>query len=294
MSSSSVTTQWDRLRLHNGCWYGSFARLDATGWLIEETPSVVTLKDGKTETSEPHAMVQAIHQTVAFDDGDGNWQPASTLTYRSLSRGMLLLGSGAYSQGALQASPVAEFGAEFGFVMGDRRLRAVVQYEPSSSCNPLTHLTLIREHRNTSAPDERSPLTVEQLVGVWQGNSRSIYPDWYESAAMETRLEILRMGDRLHQTLLFPGFERHSTAVVENHRLLFPSSTKPDQSPIQVLLLADGASITAPLALPKGQAFFLEVGWLVSPTERYRLIRHYDAQGAWSHLTLVQENKIGG
>ncbi|MEO1144497.1 MAG: DUF3598 family protein [Cyanobacteria bacterium J06638_22] len=292
MSSSSVTTQWDRLRLHNGCWHGSFARLDAVGQQIAETPSIVTLRDEEQDAANSHSTPPPIHQTVAFGDGAGNWQPPSHFTYRSLSRGILFFDTGAYSQGSLQASPIATFGAEFGFVMGDRRFRAVVQYTPSSSQNLLTQLTLIREHRDIPAPDARSPLHVEQLVGTWQGQSTSIDPDWYESIAAETELVIQQTGDRLHQTLSFPGFKRQSTAVIENHRLLFSDAAKPEQPSIQVLLLPDGASITAPLSLPKGQAFFLEIGWLVAPTKRYRLIRHYDAQGAWSHLTLVEEKKV--
>lgn len=292
MSSSSVTTQWDRLRLHNGCWHGSFARLDAVGQQIVETPSIVTLRDEERDAGNPHNTTPPIHQAVTFGDGGGNWQSPNHFTYRSLSRGILFFENGAYSQGSLQASPIATFGAEFGFVMGDRRLRAVVQYAPSSSQTPLTQITLIREHRDTPAPDARSPLHIEQLVGTWQGRSTSIYPDWYESAAVETELVIQQTGDRLHQTLSFPGFQRQSTAVIENHRLLFSDAAKPEPLSIQVLLLPDGASITTPLWLPKGQAFFLEVGWLVAPAKRYRLIRHYDAQGAWSHLTLVEEKTV--
>jgi hypothetical protein len=292
MSSSSVTTQWDRLRLHNGCWHGSFARLDAGGRQIEETLSIVALRDGDRDATDPHSTTPLIHQTVAFGDKAGNWQPPNHFIYRSLSRGILFFGNGAYSQGSLQASPITAFGAEFGFVLGDRRLRAVVQYTPSSSQNPLVQITLIREHRDAPASDARSPLHVEQLIGTWQGGAMSIHPDWYESAAVETELAIQRMDDRLHQTLSLPGFKRQSTAVIENHRLLFSDAAKPEQPSIQVLLLPDGASITAPLSLPKGQAFFLEVGWLVTPAKRYRLIRHYDAQGTWSHLTLVEETKV--
>lgn len=296
MSSSSVTTQWQRLCLHCGDWYGSFARLDAMGQGLGETPSQVTLSEAEAEASFASEISPThnspIHQTVAFGDETGQWQPARAMTYRSLTRGILFFDNGAYSQGSLQASPIAEFGAEFGFVRGDRRLRAVVQYEPSAQPMPLSQITLIREHRDRPAPDARSRLTVEQLVGVWQGRSTAIYPDWYEPEAIDTWLEIKQMDDRLHQTLSFPGFERRSTATIDNQRLLFADTASAGQPAIQVLMLPDGASITAPLTLPKGRAFFLEVGWLLSPTERQRLIRHYDERGAWTHLTLVQETKV--
>ncbi|MGD1897244.1 MAG: hypothetical protein ACFB16_09880, partial [Phormidesmis sp.] len=36
---------------------------------------------------------------------------------------------------------------------------------------------------------------------------------------------------------------------------------------------------------------FLEVGWLIDRHTRQRLIRRYDAEGAWVSLTLVTEQK---
>jgi hypothetical protein len=59
-----------------------------------------------------------------------------------------------------------------------------------------------------------------------------------------------------------------------------------------VLLLPDGASATCPLTLTPRQSFFLEVGWLITPTQRQRLIRRYNAQGGWESLTLVTETKL--
>lgn len=292
MNSSNVTTQWQRLQLHLGRWCGTFARLDASGTCLSETPSVVTLSPTSPDAAlGAIAAPPAIDQTVAFQDATGDWQTTSAMTYRSLHRGILFLANGAYSQGSLQASPIAQFGAEFGFVAGDRRLRVVLQYDPTPEGQPLTQITLIREHRNLPAPDAQPPLTVAQLVGIWQGAAQSIYPDWYEPAAMTTQLALAQQGDRLQQTLTFPGYERQSTARIDPPRLRFEATSQPDQPPRQVLLLPAGASITAPLTLPRHHSFFLEVGWLVSPTERQRLMRHYDAQGAWSHLTLVQEQK---
>jgi hypothetical protein len=33
------------------------------------------------------------------------------------------------------------------------------------------------------------------------------------------------------------------------------------------------------------------VGWLLSPTQRQRLIRSYDQKGEWTGITLVTEEK---
>lgn len=58
-----------------------------------------------------------------------------------------------------------------------------------------------------------------------------------------------------------------------------------------MLLLPDGASSTSPQQVRVRQAFFLEVGWLLQPGERQRMIRSYSDKGEWSSLTLVTERK---
>ena len=62
--------------------------------------------------------------------------------------------------------------------------------------------------------------------------------------------------------------------------------------PVQVLLLPNGASSTCPISITPRHPLFLEVGWLISPTHRQRLIRQYSAQGTWVSLTLVNETKV--
>jgi hypothetical protein len=61
--------------------------------------------------------------------------------------------------------------------------------------------------------------------------------------------------------------------------------------PVTVLLLPAGASTSFPTEIRSGQPFFLELGWLITPTLRQRLIRTYNGQGTWVSLTLVVEQK---
>jgi len=75
-----------------------------------------------------------------------------------------------------------------------------------------------------------------------------------------------------------------SEASIQGSRLSFDSDT-------QILLLPDGASATSPLQVKGGQAFFLEVGWLIAPQKRQRLIRAYSDKGEWISLTLVTEQR---
>lgn len=56
--------------------------------------------------------------------------------------------------------------------------------------------------------------------------------------------------------------------------------------------MPDGASSTCPLQIQPGQPFFLEVGWLLEPTLRQRMIRSYNSKDEWVSLTLVTERRI--
>lgn len=162
-------------------------------------------------------------------------------------------------------------------------MRLVQLFDTDSN---LSSLTLIRECRmNTEAP--RPPLTVEMLLGDWQGEAVTLYPDWRSPDIYPTILSVQLQGDRLSQRLTTPNIEFTSIAKIDGPILLFDQR----QPPVQVLLLPDGASCTAPRAIPKGQPFFLEAGWLIEENLRQRLIRSYDARGGWSSLTLVIERK---
>jgi hypothetical protein len=279
-------SQWSRLLLHLGEWKGSFTTLSTTGSVLNNKPSCVTLQVG-----EDRAVMQ---QTVAFLSPDGSPEKSTLLEYRSLNRGILFFETGAFSQGSLQFSPYAEFGAEFGFVVGDRRLRVVLQFHPQTDGHALSHLTLIREFRAGSIATENPHLTVASLLGTWKGTAQKLSPDWFEDNPVLTQLVLQQEGDRLHQHLTSQGFDLKSSARIDANTLKFesPVGQAPRSYINQTLLLPDGASCTFPSSIPRNHPFLLEVGWLPSPNLRYRLIRSYDAQGAWGGLTLVTENRV--
>jgi hypothetical protein len=218
------------------------------------------------------------------------------LEYRSLNRSILLFENGAFSQGSIQWGPAAEFGAELGLidhvseaVAKNRRLRLVQQFNLEGK---LSRLTLIREQRAGTDAAERPPLQLEHLLGEWQGEATTLYPDWRSPDTYPTRLKLqIEAEDRLVQQLSFgegPATKSiTSTARIQGSILLFDQSTPP----VQVLLLPDGASSNCPLQVMSGQGFVLEVGWLLQPDLRQRLIRRYDNKGGWVSLTLVTEHK---
>ncbi|MDX2216441.1 MAG: DUF3598 family protein [Oculatellaceae cyanobacterium bins.114] len=270
------SSQWDNLLRNLGAWQGSFTRLSPQGNEIEDIPTVVTLAglDNNQTVRQTLQYYSPITQELTHE---------KVLEYSSLSRSVLVFEDGAFSQGSLQFSPVSEFGAELGFLGGDRRLRLVELFDKGD----LSSLTLIRERLQGSTLIERPPLTVQQLIGTWQGEAVTLYPDWRSPDRYTTTLELGQEGDRLHQHLTTPHLQLTSTASINGSTLLFDQGSYPSQ----VLLLADGASANTPLTIPRGKPFFLEAGWLMSDQRRQRMIRSYDAQGAWSSLTLVTEHK---
>jgi hypothetical protein len=273
---SETPSQWQSL-LHNvGVWEGSFTRLSPQGELVEEVPTCVTFA--------PYDDNRAMRQTLEFFTVAGELKEKKVLEYSSLNRGILFFADGAFSQGSIQSVPIGKFGAELGFIQGDRRLRIVELF----SSQQLSGITLIREFRASTARIERPPLTVEQLVGDWQGEAITIYPDWQPPSTYSTQLSIRQVGDRLTQQLTMPGMELTSSAVINGSILAFDQGSYP----IQVLLLANGASCNTPIVLPQGKRFFLEAGWLTDDNHRQRMIRSYNHKGNWTSLTLVAEQRV--
>ncbi len=275
-----MLSQWDCFLKNLGEWQGSFTRLSPQGEFLGDTPTVISFEGLDNNT--------LVRQVVRYLPANELPQE-KVLEYRSLSRSLLFQETGAFSQGAMQWSPVAEFGAEFGLIDGDRRLRFVLFCDRNGQFD---RLTLIREKLAASNTPERPPLTLEQLLGEWQGEATTIYLDWHKET-YPTHLKLEKLDNqRLQQQLTFGSgsnpYQITSTARIDGSLLNFEQG----ELPVQVLFLADGSSVTCPPLIKARQPFFLEVGWLLSPTRRQRLIRSYDDKGAWVSLTLVKEEKI--
>ncbi len=154
----------------------------------------------------------------------------------------------------------------------------------------LDKLTLIREHLAGTPTLQTPPLQIDDLLGEWQGEAVTIYPDLRSPDTYSTILK-LQLDDtgRLSQSLSFGEHQITSTATVKDSIIHFDQDP---QKQIQVLLLPDGASITSPLQVQLRQPLFLEVGWLIQPNLRQRMVRNYNDKGEWTSLTLVTEKKV--
>lgn len=280
---TKMRSQWDCLLQNIGEWQGSFTRFSPRGEQLEDTPTVVsfeTLNDHKT-------MRQTIRRLPPNQPVD-----EKVLEYSSLGRNILFLENGAFSLGSIQWGPFSEFGAELGLIEGNRRLRLVQMFDRTSQ---FERLTLIRERLAGTDTPERPPLTVEQLLGEWHGEAVTVYPDFRTSDTYPTVLKIHQENsDRLVQQLTFGAANSvrtiASTAKIDGSILSFDQSALPTQ----VLLLPDGASSNCPLQIKPGHFFILEVGWLLQPNKRQRLVRTYNDKGEWINLTLVSEEKVVG
>lgn len=272
-------TKWENFLKNLGEWRGSFAQFSLEGDLLRTTNSIINLESFDDQQA-------VLFRVRRFGEGGYDTPPTQDYQqeYRTLGRQILVFDTGAFSKGTIQVSPFSEFGAEYGFVAPDRRLRVVQLYDKQ---NEFQGLTLIREFRaNTTAP-ERPPLSVDQLLGVWEGQACTEYADWQNPTEYATRLEV-RQIDEQHviQTLEFGGQQISSTARVQGNQLWFEG-----EMPRVITLLPAGASSNIPLKVSHKKAFVVEVGWLVSPTERQRLIRQYDGTGAWTGSTFIREVK---
>ncbi|MGB5959180.1 MAG: DUF3598 family protein [Coleofasciculaceae cyanobacterium] len=276
-----MRSQWDCLLENLGEWQGSFTRFSPQGEQLEDTPTVVSfemLNDNKTMRQ----IVRRLPPNQPIDE--------KILEYSSLGRNILFLENGAFSLGSIQWGPFSEFGAELGLIEADRRLRLVQIFNPDSQ---LERLTLIREQLAGTNTPERPHLTVEQLLGEWRGEAVTVYPDFRTSETYPTVLKIEQENsDRLVQQLTFGTGNTARTitskAQINGSILTFTESALPTQ----VILLPDGASSNCPLQIKPGHFFVLEVGWLLQPNKRQRLIRTYSNKGEWVNLTLVTEQKI--
>lgn len=268
-----MKSQWQCLLENLGEWHGSFTRLSPQGEVIEDTPTMVSLT-GLNDNQTIRQIVRRLPPDRPPDE--------KVLEYSSLGRGILLFDDGAFSAGSIQLAPFGEFGAELGLISNRRRLRLVQLFNNRQ----LERLTLIREKLAEATELEKPPLTVNDLIGTWQGEAVTLYPDWRSPDTYPTTLKIERLGENeLLQQLTIPEQTITSKATISGAIICFDSG-------YQVLLLPDGASSTCPLQLQAGKGFFLEVGWMKSPNERQRLIRTYSSQGEWVNLTLVTERRL--
>lgn len=268
-----MPSQWEALLKNLGEWQGSFTRLSPQGEILEDIKSIVSLQGLNNN--------QTMRQIIRLGGNE------KVLEYNSLGRSVLFFENGAFSQGSIQLAPFSEFGAELSLIHENRRLRLVQLFDKNSQ---LDTLTLIREHLTGTLNQQHPPLTVDDLLGEWQGKAVTIYPDWRSPDTYPTTIQLqLNSAGRLTQNLTWGDRTITSSATIKNSIIQFDQN--PQLPQVQILLLPNGTSATSPLKIQLRQPFFLELGWLLQPNQRQRIIRSYNEKGEWTNLTLVTETK---
>lgn len=267
-----MSSQWDNFLRNLGEWRGSFASLDATGAVVESTPSILTLERG-TEERLVHFRLRR------FADGDLNGEPSRDMTedYRNLGKQVVFFESGTFCKGRLQVAPGTPFGGEFGFIQGDRRHRLVQLHDESGI---FSQLVLIREFRAGSNAQEVPALTLDQLQGSWSGTASTITADWPEPDRAQCRFEV--RGEGQHGLRIDSHIGTSSESVTAGS----------DDPSRQLTWMADGGYHLTPRHVDHRSAFAVEAGWLTAPDRLERLIRRYDASGAWTSATQILANRV--
>jgi Domain of unknown function (DUF3598) len=270
--------QWHGLLKNLGTWKGSFTTLSPNGDPLQDTPSELILS-----LSDDGQVVGLVLKR--FPGGAAPEEIALKFNYPGPGPKVPFFESGCFSQGSLQWSTWGQFGNEFALIEGDRRLRLVQLYRQGTD---FSSLTLIRESRAGSSAQASPPLTVGDLLGTWDGEATTLYPDGRLSSPLQTRLEVQQDGDRIRQTLQFGPQAIRSSARIDGNRLHFDEGAQP----MQMLCLPGGGSSLCPIRIQPNLPFMVEAGWLVEPTYRKRLMRSYCDRGEWTSITLVTERKV--
>ncbi len=281
-----MKTQWENFLQNLGEWNGSFTKISAKGEILEDTPSILILES----IDEENKQVRLTLRRFTFSETSPEPKVNELVReYQTLGRDIMFFENGAFSQGKIQIVPFSINGAEFGFVDKNRRLRLVELFNKDGNFDTLT---LIREKRAGTDASENPPLTVDALLGKWQGEAITMYPDLREPDIYPTQMELnIDNTGQLVQQITFGNTNPKtltSTARIEGSVLHFDQSSQP----VQVFLLPDVASATLPVKIELRKPLFFEIGWLVEPQLRQRIIRSYNDKGEWVSSTLVTEHKI--
>lgn len=272
-----VPSQWDNFLRNLGEWRGSFTRISPQGAVERDSPSILTLAKSGQDAS--------VRLTLRlFDPATDAVEWEKVLDFYSVGANIVYFEDGAFSRGALHIGPFSQVGAEFCLMAIDRRFR-LVQLYGADAC--LAQMTLMREQRACTDAPERPPLVVEDLLGTWDGEAITRYADQKSIDRYTTHLVWERQGDRLHRYWQTPYEAVSASGHLAGNILLFEES----EIPWQVLLLPDGGSSTTPLKVIAGYPFRSEVGWLLEPGYRQRLIRNHDEKGNWISATKITERR---
>ena len=145
---------------------------------------------------------------------------------------------------------------------------------------------LIREWRSGTDQPECPPLHLLELIGRWGGEAQRITADWPEPETLAASLELSPQsgGVQWRSQLGTETLEGSLEGSLDNAPAV-RRARMPD--PQRFTILPDGGYHLSPEQVSHREAFAVEAGWLSGPNRLERLIRRFDASGAWLDPTQV-------
>jgi hypothetical protein len=273
-----VKSQWECVLENLGEWCGSFTVFSPQGEVVEDIPSLISL----VGTGDNRSIRLVLKRFYAVA-GSSELQPQEvTMNFSSPESGSVFFETGAFSSGQVSVFRGVRSIGEFCLVGIDRRCRLVQVY---NTAHQLERVTLIREQRAGSNAAECPQLTSSDLLGTWylskgsrclDGGLVASVPQKKESIFSTTDLGYQWDDDGISISL--SASSDWAKPTLRERVLQFDR----DNQSYQMLLLPDAAYSICPIQIRSGYPFYLEMGWLLSPRLRHRLIRRYDSTGKWA------------
>jgi Domain of unknown function (DUF3598) len=265
-----MKNQMQCLAIHLGQWEGIFTDFSPDTKFIGQKESVILF-----EEPEPNVIRQINRYPGCADKV---WE------YRNLSGGLQFFEDGSFSNGRIQLAPFSAFATEQGFLHGDYKARMVHLFDIEGKASGVTVIRETRGPQQNPAPMHDS---LESLLGIWSGEALVLSADWSEAEKFESELILEKVGVQVHRqskigvhTVDEHGAYKDGFVDFDGYRMVFYPGHMMAISPWQLPLLSSDKS------------FLIETGWFIEPRLSHRIIRYYDAKGAWQKTVLIKEQRL--
>jgi hypothetical protein len=270
--------QWQHVLQNLGEWEGSFTRLNSLGEFVLDIPSTIVLQ-GLDDNRTIHLVLRRFYP----DPNDpAILQPQDlTMDFSAPSQGTVFFETGAFSEGSIYCGGGRVFGVESAFKDGDRRLRAIQQFDNNGT---FYQVTLVREKAAGTTASFPAELTIKDLCGSWQGELVSLDPPATSEShePCDRSLEVtpddrLVWQENIRGTTASWEFTR--SEADDSYRRVWQSNISDVE--YRLLLLPGNAYSLCPLHSSNNRRIFLEVGWKTSANSWQILRRIYNDRGDW-------------
>lgn len=225
---------WDNFcKYHVNCdWYGVWTKYLPNGQVTDSFQCIRSfhLNQEGNEVNHQNHYIYA----------DGKKETKTFGPYKKPDMRALFLDN-SFSWGSIVFVEESRFGFETGFRYENKRLSTVVIYNGSGG---LQEITVISEVLS-GASEESNSISPQQFSGEWQGNAKTMNPNWIVSSQVLTTYDLLQNDTDDYLKLYF----------------------------------TEGVYVNCPSLVEAEKGFSMAVDWLINPNLLLSGIRNYDASG---------------